>query len=102
MSACVPGCLSFQSFQFWSASAERSGDGALDYFRNGIESGIALRLPPPSKLEQNGTPIDIDRLAINAAAFLGSQQQGQRRDFFRGHQPVLRARPLKRSQCIVG
>ena len=32
----------------WSAPAERSGDGALD-FSSQIQSGVALRLPPHSK-----------------------------------------------------
>jgi hypothetical protein len=40
----------------WSAPAERSGDGALDIVRcsspeySKIQSGVALRLPPHSKL----------------------------------------------------
>ena len=37
-------------FQLWSASAERSGDGALDLLAmQPIQSGVALRLPPHSK-----------------------------------------------------
>jgi hypothetical protein len=38
--------------RFWSAPAERSGDGALDNSggSNAIQSGVALRLPPRSKV----------------------------------------------------
>ena len=35
----------------WSAPAERSGDGALvETFLRTIQSGVALRLPPHSRL----------------------------------------------------
>jgi hypothetical protein len=39
----------------WSAPAERSGDGAFgnylkDFDRSIIQSGVALRLPPHSKI----------------------------------------------------
>ena len=36
--------------QFWSAPAEQCGDGALDHLLAHIQSGVALRLPPHSKL----------------------------------------------------
>ncbi len=42
---------------FWTAPAERSGDGAFartrviePYNASGVQSGVALRLPPQSKL----------------------------------------------------
>src|SRR2546421_2382824 len=39
--------------RLWSAPAERSGDGALDWIFTSemrIQSGVALRLPPHSKV----------------------------------------------------
>src|SRR6266436_1864687 len=109
MSACVRGCLSFQSFDLeW-------GNLSPLFINPLFDTGLSLNFRPDSlrssesadksahsKLEQYRPSIDIDRLTINASAILGSQQQSQRRDFFRGHQTILRARPLEHRQCIVG
>src|SRR5712664_1121845 len=69
---------------FWSAPAERSGDGALDRTSIVIQSGVALRLPPhsikkPLHLNQKGwngqrmavSPFD----GVNRIRFKGSPEE---------------------------
>jgi hypothetical protein len=55
------GDLSPLSKLFWSAPAERSGDGALvEGTAKRIQSGVALRLPPHSKNVEIGFPDGVD------------------------------------------
>jgi hypothetical protein len=54
---------------FWTAPAERSGDGAFVCNRN-FQSGVALRLPPQSKFAaiiRRLTSLDNRRRRINAS-----------------------------------
>src|SRR5216683_3302188 len=65
---------------FWSAPAERSGDGALDRTSIVIQSGVALRLPPHSKTK----PLHLNQKGWNGQRITVSPFDGVNRIRFKG------------------
>jgi hypothetical protein len=63
---------------FWSAPAERSGDGALlEIFSGRIQSSVALRLPPHSKQKKRRplfTDGALNSININVSASFESSR----------------------------